>query len=486
VKPVTTPPYTASALEHKDSATVSYVETTRSTIIEPVSDVTQATTCATDHRQFPHEEITVPIHATPDAQPPNTDTSETDEPNGSDLSVTVGLVQPVLSVGDSSLSQNARIPENPPEALPPTSLPPSLSWPQHETRPGITAKLELITEDESEESNPPTVLPVDTPVLPTGFVDIQSPPLHEDQDESIGNTTPTHLREHEQSCVEFVEQLSYGDVTALDSLLELGDTAISVLVRKMPGPITSPSRGPRTDPLVKASDCGPILRALVAFGPAARPYVIARATDKDPKVRAWAVRLLGELGGQPAAHVVSERLVLERDAEVKRAAHQASQLLYRDPESAQSLRRALLNVALDRQAVIKQRLAAIDAITDLRDVQAIPTLIELLGDPNPGTAAGAGQALVVLARQDFGYDQKRWNEWWMSNTSRERIEWVIDALDHRQSAIRQAAAEELRLMSRLYVGDYDDESSEARAKVQQKYRTWWSSGGRESMRPPRT
>jgi hypothetical protein len=249
--------------------------------------------------------------------------------------------------------------------------------------------------------------------------------------------------------------------------------------------VTSPSRAPRLDPLVKASELGPILRALVAFGPAARPYVIARTSDGDPKIRAWSVRILGELGGRQAAIAIVQRVILDRDAEVKRAAHQACQLLYRDSDSANAVRQALLETAFDKHAVITQRLAAMDALTDLRDVQAIPSLIELLADPNPGTAAGAGQALVVLARQDFGYDQKKWNAWWQENAQRERIEWVIDALEHRQPSIRQAASEELRLLSRLYVGDYDDDSGEARAKIQKKYRDWWATGGRVNSMPPK-
>ncbi|MGC4066988.1 MAG: HEAT repeat domain-containing protein [Polyangiaceae bacterium] len=259
------------------------------------------------------------------------------------------------------------------------------------------------------------------------------------------------------------------------------------MVRQLPGPVTSPSRAPRGgDPIVKASECGPILRALVAFGPAARPYVIARASDADPKVRAWAVRLLGELTGRPSAEAVAQRVVLDRDAEVRRAAHLACQLLYRDADSALALRDALLRTAFSQQTVITQRLAAIDALSDLRDAKAIPKLIELLLDPNPGTAAGAKLALVVLARQDFGYDTKSWESWWTRNCDRERIEWVIDSLEHRQPAIRQAAAEELRAMSRIYVGDFDDDSPEARARVQKKYRDWWATGGRAMSFAPKS
>jgi hypothetical protein len=396
------------------------------------------------------------------------------------------LIQPVLSVGDAQLPRDVRAPTNQTVQTRPPSSPPGSVWPGHSPRPSTTPKLELITDIETEPTSTPVESPLEITVLPAVRFDSHAAQVLTRPSESQEMRLPAVLVEYEKDCVELVAQLAAGDASKLDKLLELGDAAIGVLVREMPGPITSPSRGPRNEPLLKASDCGPILRALVAFGPAARPYVIARTSDGDPKVRAWAVRLLGELGGRPAAVAISQRVVLDRDAEVKRASHLACQLLYRDLESAQALRQALLTTAFDKQAVITQRLAAIDALTDLRDVQAIPSLIELLSDPNPGAAAGAGQALVVLARQDFGHDQKKWQVWWQANAARERIEWVIDALEHRQPTIRQAASEELRLLSRLYVGDYDDESGEARAKVQKKYRDWWSSGGRGNTVPPRT
>jgi hypothetical protein len=296
---------------------------------------------------------------------------------------------------------------------------------------------------------------------------------------------PTVLVDYENDCMELIARLTQGDNSAVEQLVDMGDAAISVLVREMPGPITSPSRAPRGEAIVRASECGPILRALAEFGPAARPYVVARTNDTDPKVRAWSVRLLGELSGHSGAKAIAQRIMLDRDAEVKRAAFQACQLLYRDSESAEALRQAFVDAMFDQKAVITQRLAAVDALADLRDVQAIPSLINLLSDTNPGAAAGAKQALVVLLRQDFGYDVSRYKSFWNENKGRDRIEWVIDAIDHRQPAIRQAAAEELRLLSRLYVGDYDDESTEARAKVQRKYRDWWAAGGRSMSLSPR-
>jgi len=58
-------------------------------------------------------------------------------------------------------------------------------------------------------------------------------------------------------------------------------------------------------------------------------------------------------------------------------------------------------------------------------------------------------------------------------------------LEHRQVSIRQAASEELRLMSRIYIGGEGDDTVEARARVQKKYRDWWASGGRLNSLAPK-
>ena len=396
------------------------------------------------------------------------------------------LIQPVLSVGDGESARLMRAATNNPGTRTYDSSPPGSVWPGSSTRPGIVApKLELVPDSQTVTATCLRRPDDTTPMLP--FAQTAEPVRANGQaTETSDPNLPAEIADHQRRCLTLLERFAHGDVAALAQLIDLGDAAVGILVGELPGPISMPSRIPRIDQAPKASDCGPVLKALAAFGPVARPYVIARTSDNDSKVRVWSIRLLGELTGRQSAIAVAQRIVMDRDAEVRRAAYLASSQLLRDPDSALALRQALLSAASNHQAVITQRLAAIDALADLRDAPSIPNLIALLADPNPGTAAAAQQALTVLARQDFGYDAKTWTTWWNNNNSRDRIEWVIDALDHRSPAIRQAASEELRLISRLYVGNVDDDSGEARARVQKKYREWWSSGtGLSSGRPSR-
>jgi hypothetical protein len=95
-----------------------------------------------------------------------------------------------------------------------------------------------------------------------------------------------------------------------------------------------------------------------------------------------------------------------------------------------------------------------------------------------GAKAAAHEALVRITVQDLGVEQPPWLEWWEHNSSRHRIEWLIDALMHESSDMRRAAAEELRVTSRQYFGYAGDLPPKERERAQQRYRDWWITEGR--------
>lgn len=290
--------------------------------------------------------------------------------------------------------------------------------------------------------------------------------------------------DYETKSLAIIHRISAGDGSAIGDLLAYGDAGASVLVRELPGTISMPSRTGRPDlGPIRASECGPLLRAMAAFGPTARPYVIARSSDPDPRVRQWTTRLLGELPGRQSALAVAQRLMHDRDPEVRRAAFAAGQLLTHDAESAAALRNALSGASRNETLAVTQRLAALDALSDLRDGQAVPSISRLLLDSNPSIVAAARQALNTLACRDFGHDFEAWSHWWTRNGQRHRVEWLIDALLDDSAALRQSAAEELRTVSRLYVGHYDDNVVEERVRIQDRYRQWWESTGKLLLSP---
>ncbi len=118
----------------------------------------------------------------------------------------------------------------------------------------------------------------------------------------------------------------------------------------------------------------------------------------------------------------------------------------------------------------------------MRDALVVPVLIGALGGDLEALVQAARRALMVVVRQDFGRDTRRWLAWWSSNSSRHRVEWLIDSLTHDHAPMRGAAAEELKAITSEFFGYYEDLPKRERERAQQRYRDWWRSEGRARFR----
>ena len=54
---------------------------------------------------------------------------------------------------------------------------------------------------------------------------------------------------------------------------------------------------------------------------------------------------------------------------------------------------------------------------------------------------------------------------------------------HEQAALRAAAGEELKTITKEYFGYYDDLPKRERERAQSRYREWWNSVGRGALQP---
>ncbi len=270
-----------------------------------------------------------------------------------------------------------------------------------------------------------------------------------------------------------VDSLCAGDEGALRELLAAGDQAVGALVARFPGPVSVARR----DATTRASDCGPVLHALSRLGKVAVPYLTVRTADEDATIREWATRLLGELPSRESAEAIARRLV-DDVVDVRRAALAAARMLQNHPEARDGAQGQLEELATDTALPASVRRAAIEALTDLRQKQATPRMIELLDDPDREVSSGARWSLMVLSRQDFGADGTAWTRFWEANQGKHRIEWLIDSLTHENRDIRRAAGDELKSVTREYFGYYDDLPEAERVRAQTRYREWWDSEGK--------
>ena len=292
---------------------------------------------------------------------------------------------------------------------------------------------------------------------------------------------PTVIVDLASDTQELVDRLLEGDASAGDKLVHIGDTAITVLAGIFPGPITSELRRSSGDGPGKASECGPVLRTLARMGTRPVPFVAVRTADGDPVVRAWATRLLGEMPSGESAQAVVRRLT-DDDTDVQRAALAAGHMLLHHLEAAEALQAKIAETVSDVTRPEDSRHSLIEALAELRAPLVIPTLIRLLEDGSPDIVRSAHWALGVIARQDFATKAAHWEEWWLANSSRHRIEWLIDSLMHESQDLRRAAGDELKSLTKEYFGYYDDLPKKERQRAQDRYREWWESKGKARFR----
>jgi hypothetical protein len=289
---------------------------------------------------------------------------------------------------------------------------------------------------------------------------------------------PTVIVDVASDCRVLVDKLVQGDADAEVQLAEMGEPALDALLSRFPGPLTEPEPGAAA---AAGSRSGPILRAVVRFGPKAIPRLVKRAGEAAGIGRTWAIRLLGEIPGAESARALVPHL-LDDDDGIRQAALDAGRLLQGDEDSRRTLSQRLGDLAGETVQSPDLRRRAIRALAGLREPHSVPALLRLLEQPDQDIAREALAALVAITVQDFGDDVQKWRDFWKRNQSRHRIEWLIDSLVHETVELRRAAGEELKATTKEYFGYYDDLPRKERIRAQKLYQQWWEAKGRSRFK----
>jgi hypothetical protein len=270
---------------------------------------------------------------------------------------------------------------------------------------------------------------------------------------------------------ELVERVCQGNLKAVQDLALIGAQSLPQVMARFPGPVISERAGPSS----RASECGPLLQALAAIGSPAMSSITRSSEHEDARVRRWATLLLGEMPGPEACRAVVERLA-DDVPQVHQAALNAARLLLAGP-AADLFRKTLFEVAEAEDAPLTLRLRTLEHVAKLKDSASVPRLIAFLGADVEPIVHKALWALTVVTRHDFGRDARAWADFWHSNQSRHRLEWLIDALDGRDPRLRKAAAEELREEAGELFGYAENLTRSERLEAQTRFRTWWQTSG---------
>jgi HEAT repeat protein len=121
-----------------------------------------------------------------------------------------------------------------------------------------------------------------------------------------------------------------------------------------------------------------------------------------------------------------------------------------------------------------QRRRAILAACELRDRDALSAVVDLLGTRPREVAEEARRALVEITKQDFATSERKWRAWIDEHARVPRVRWLIDALAHKDEAIRKSAQSELNRITGQYFGFRWDAARGERDASIQVWNAWWA------------
>ena len=219
-----------------------------------------------------------------------------------------------------------------------------------------------------------------------------------------------------------------------------------------------------------------VVELLMRLGPdLAAPIVTSELEHDDRAHRAVASCLMSAMRVPGALQRLAGRIF---DPEL-RVAHLAVLALerYRDGSGFERLLETMRRTARFHREPFRQR-RAIVALTELRDIQAMPHFIQLLGTEPREVAEEAHRSLVDLSKQDFGHLTRRWGAWLADHLEESRVKWLIDALGHRERRLRLAAQHELNALTQQNFGYHADAPLKARETALGHWRAWYEREGR--------
>jgi hypothetical protein len=271
--------------------------------------------------------------------------------------------------------------------------------------------------------------------------------------------------EHERQVDVLLGEIGAGNGD-LDALRALGEHALSRLADQFPGPIEVLRRDLRALPPPSAH--GPYLRAAIVLGAPMVPYLVDLCTHPNPDVRFYAAFSFQELRDTRCMKPLSG-LAFDHSGDVRVIAMRVLETYGRHQGFA-----AAASIVSDELASTNRtrQLYAARAVGTLRDIGAIPELVDLLAAKDRFIQEAALESLCSITGQQHGLKPHRWRKWYAHHGRRHRIEWIIHSLKHRDPPVRRWANDELIRITGHRV-DAEDRYEAAEAWAQ-----WWTVQGR--------
>lgn len=260
----------------------------------------------------------------------------------------------------------------------------------------------------------------------------------------------------------------------INDAVERSVETLGELAKRFPGKLRIDRFAVAGRPL-RAMQYGGLLELVVRLGAVASELLIECMKSPQRDTRFYATVCASELRPRNAIFVLVERL-FDQDFGVRDVAIEALRG-YPLAELTQALAKARRSLHSDDPETVA---AATTAIISLGDVEAVSDLIGALERSDRG-AEHARKALIALTAQDFGLSERKWRKWFETARKRHRIEWLIEGLNHKEDAIREASINDLRRLTGEYFGYHHDLPRKEREVAADRWASWWQETGQRQF-----
>jgi hypothetical protein len=263
-------------------------------------------------------------------------------------------------------------------------------------------------------------------------------------------------------------------------LRDIGEVGWTGLAARFPGPIEVLRRDLRALPPPAAH--GPLLRAAINAGRDIVPYLLALSDHANPDVRFYAAFVFQELRDARCTPSLAT-LAFDPNGDVRVIAMRVLETYSRTTAFSEAA--ALVRARLET-GTRAEHLYAARAVGTLRDVEAIPRLIELLSNKDRFIQEAALESLCSITGQQHGLKPHRWKSWYEEHSENHRVEWIIDSLRHRDLPVRRWAADELIRVTGHRIPFSPMGDRRARDIAAQAWIDWWNERGQRMLTAERT
>ncbi|MFV8753250.1 hypothetical protein ACNOYE_22100 [Nannocystaceae bacterium ST9] len=255
-------------------------------------------------------------------------------------------------------------------------------------------------------------------------------------------------------------------------LRELGEPAMQRIAKQFPGELDVHRRDLDTLPPLPAH--GSLIRVALELGRELGPALIEVMDHPNPNTRFYTAFVFQELRDERAIPSLGE-LSFDPDADVRAIAMRVLETYSAEPGFDTAV--ALIRRELDSPNRTRQ-LHSTRAVGTLRDILAVPKLIELLSSKERYIQEAALESLCSITGQQLGLKPHRWKAWYADNAHHHRVEWIISSLAHKDLSVRRWAADELRRITGQRIMFPAAGTKQEREIGLQKWVEWWRDEGR--------